>query len=336
MTTDAQPPSEFAAAQGSASSKLEPAVESGTRRGLVGVGGLLDTVQLGDNVEVLSTLPDECIDLVVTSPPYDTLRVYGGFKLNFQNIASELIRVVKPGGVIVWVVADETINGGETGSSFRQALWFMDNGMKLSDTMTYGKNASSPNVNQPRYMQSSEYMFVLVKGDRVKTFNPLMAKNTTAGKAKTPYRKMQRNGEAKTYGANAAKERAEEGILSNIWIYNTGAAGGEDAIAFDHPAPFPLKLAKDHIESWSNPGDLVLDPFAGSGTTLKAAKELNRHWLGIEINPAYVQICKARLSQDVLALFSGGGGAEHGETARERHEGETQNGEHSNTPTQNT
>jgi len=273
-----------------------------TGAALIGCTAWLGRIVCGDNVEVLSGFPAGCVDLVVTSPPYDALRVYGGYKLNFQNIASELIRVLKPGGVIVWVVADETINGGETGSSFRQALWFMDNGMKLSDTMIYGKNASSPNVNQPRYMQSSEYMFVLVKGERVKTFNPLMAKNTTAGMAKTPYRKMQRNGEAKTYGANAAKERAEEGILSNIWIYNTGAASGDDAIAFDHPAPMPLKLAKDHIASWSNPGDIILDPFAGSGTTLKAAKELNRQWCGIEINPEYCKIAEERLRQNVLQL----------------------------------
>jgi|688.fasta_scaffold345725_2 DNA modification methylase len=262
----------------------------------------LDQIICGDNVEVLSTLPDECIDLVVTSPPYDTLRVYGGFKLNFQNIASELIRVLKPGGVVVWVVADETVNGSETGSSFRQALWFMDNGMRLHDTMIYEKQQISF-PDSTRYYSCWEYMFVLSKG-APKTFNPIKEKNPLAGKPVTATKRGRDGVLVKDSGLINGKMRPEMSVKRNLWRYVTGNVGGsaDDKIAYEHPAIFPDALAKDHIASWSNPGDVILDPFAGSGTTLKAAKELNRHWLGIEINPAYLEICHKRLAQDVLKL----------------------------------
>ena len=273
-----------------------------------GVGGLLDTVQLGDNVTVLSTLPAECIDLVVTSPPYDELRTYGGHSWDFAGVARELTRVLKPGGVIVWVVADATVNGSETLTSMRQAIHFKDVcGLNVHDTMIYKKAGSGPNTHHPRYSHCWEYMLVLTKGTPKAFHAHKRRKNATAGKYDPPQTKTQRNGELKAYAGN--RTRPDESIECNVWEYVVGAWNGDEGVQ-GHPAYFPEKLAKDHVASWSNDGDVVLDPFAGSGTTLKAAKELNRHWLGIEINPAYVEICRARLAQDVLALFSGplGGG----------------------------
>jgi site-specific DNA-methyltransferase (adenine-specific) len=255
----------------------------------------LDQIICGDNVAVLSTLPDECIDLVVTSPPYDDLRTYGGHSWNFETLAAQLVRVLKPGGVIVWVVTDATVNGSETGNSMEQALHFKKNGLNLHDTMIYDRGfAKFPDAT--RYGQSWEFMFVLSKG-KPKTFNPLKEKSERPGKRMITDRNSDGTTTRKTAIVNEEKQRR------NVWTMDAGyMRSTKDKYAFDHPAIFPEELPLLQIQSWSNPGDLVLDPFAGSGTTLKAAKELNRHWLGIEVNSAYVEICHKRLAQDVLKL----------------------------------
>jgi DNA modification methylase len=245
----------------------------------------LDTIICGDNATVMATWPDACIDLVVTSPPYDDLRTYGGHSWDFEGVAMELARVLKPGGVIVWVVADATVNGSETLTSMRQAIHFKDVcGLNVHDTMIYEKSG----VSYPeaiRYHQIWEYAFVLSKG-RPSHVNIL----------------RDRKNVCVVNRADEVTERKEYGIRFNIWRYIVGGGNIGDKLSHDHPAPFPESLAKDHIQSWSNPGDVVLDPFAGSGTTLKAAKEHGRRWIGIEVNPAYVEICWKRVAQGVLPL----------------------------------
>ena len=257
----------------------------------------LDQIICGDNVTVLSTLPSECIDLVVTSPPYDDLRTYGGHSWDFEALAAQLVRVLKPGGVIVWVVADATVDGSETLTSMRQAIHYKDVcGLRVHDTMIYRK-ANKPPLNHPRYEQEWEYAFVFAKG-KPRAVNLIHETCILAGKIN--------RGTARNGGSDALVEKhgygkpyKETKPRGNVWSY---AVGTEQDSNGKHPAIFPEALAKDHVASWSNPGDVVLDPFAGSGTTLKAAKEMNRHWLGIEINPAYVEICHKRLAQDVLKL----------------------------------
>jgi DNA modification methylase len=245
---------------------------------------------------VLFGFPSECIDLVVTSPPYDDLRTYGGHSWDFEGVARELTRVLKPGGVIVWVVADATVNGSETLTSMKQAIHFKDVcGLNVWDTMVYQKSVCPfPDAN--RYYQGWEYMIVLSKGSP-KTFQALKDRaNRSAGRKVTGTEREKTGGTRQK--ACLGNEIKAEGVRFNVWLIEDGSRQG------DHPAPFPHALASDHIQSWSNPGDVVLDPFAGSGTTLKAAKELNRRFIGIEINPEYVAICKRRIAQDVLPLFS--------------------------------
>ena len=254
----------------------------------------LGRIVCGDNTEVLSGFPAECVDLVVTSPPYDDLRTYGGHSWNFETLAAQLVRVLKPGGVIVWVVADATVNGSETLTSMRQAIHFKDVcGLNVHDTMIYGKLNPIP-LTHNRYEQEWEYAFVLSKG-RPQRWNPMKERTLGAGKKTLRFNEQEKGGS--TRARNEITTTAETKQRGNIWHYVT--ANGETG---DHPAPFPESLAKDHIASWSNPGDVVLDPFSGSGTTCKAAKELNRQWCGIEINPEYCAIAEARLSQDVLQL----------------------------------
>jgi len=257
----------------------------------------LDCVHCGDNVQILFGILSDSIDLVVTSPPYDDLRTYGGHTWDFAGLARELTRVMKPGGVIVWVVADATVNGSETLTSMRQAIHFKDVcGLNVHDTMIYRKTNFLP-LTHNRYEQSWEYMFVLSKG-KPKAWNP----KTTVTAYPRERKLRMRNGDRRD--KESIQKSSGMRIVENVFTYKCG--GGHidpTGLAHLHPAPFPESLAMDHIQSWSNPGDVVLDPFAGSGTTLKAAKELNRRFIGIEINPAYVEICHKRLAQDVLPLF---------------------------------
>ena len=253
----------------------------------------LDQIICGDNCEVMRTLPSESIDLVVTSPPYDDLRTYGGHSWDFYGVAWNLKRLLKPGGVIVWVVADQTKDGSETGTSMRQALHFQSIGLNIHDTMIYMSN--KPPLTHNRYEQSWEYSFVLSNG-RPGRFNPLKRPTTTAGGL--PGRFMQ-NASDREYGkAHKMQRTGSETLRPNAWYYHAG----KDADNGAHPAPFPEQLARDHILSWSNPGDVVLDPFSGSGTTAKMARETGRRFIGIEVNPEYVEISRKRLAQQVLPM----------------------------------
>jgi site-specific DNA-methyltransferase (adenine-specific) len=250
-----------------------------------------NTIICGDNVETLRTFPADAIDLVVTSPPYDNLRTYGGHSWDFEGVASELWRVIKPGGVVVWVVADATIDGSETGTSFRQALRFMEIGFRLHDTMIWEK--PEPAFHDPsRYGAVWEFMFVFSKGAPC-SFNPLLKKNVTAGKKLGPTYRRDDNGVSVVSTENNGKARNEFGTIRNVWY----VINSDDS---KHPACFPEALARDHILSWSNEGDIVLDPFSGSGTTAKMAKLMGRQYIGIEVNAEYCKIAEKRLAQGVF------------------------------------
>lgn len=247
---------------------------------------------IGDSAIILKQCPANYVDLVVTSPPYDNLRTYNGYIFNFEAIAIELMRVLKPGGVIVWVVNDATIKGSETGTSFRQALHFMSIGLNLHDTMIYQKLNPLP-LNHNRYEQSWEYMFVFSKG-KPKTVNLIKVpcKYSGTGKASTYYKTADALEPEKLNTKGLVKEFK---IKENIWGYLTGNHG--DDAKFKHPAKFPVQLAIDHIQSWSNPGDIVLDPFVGSGTTGVAALQLDRKFRGIDISAEYIKISKDRIHE---------------------------------------
>jgi len=249
----------------------------------------------GDNCEVMATFPDDSIDLVVTSPPYDNLREYGGHSWDFEGLAEQLRRVIKPGGVIVWVVNDATVNGSETGNSFRQALHFMELGLNLHDTMIWNKPPAGANGSIYAYAQSSEYMFVISNGPP-KTVNRIRdRKNITAGtmQSKTTGGRSAANN-AGCVSKRPTKETPSLGFRTNVWSHNVGGD------VSGHPAQFPEALARDHILSWSNEGEIVLDPFNGSGTTTKMAKHMGRQFIGIEINKEYCDIANRRLAQGVL------------------------------------
>lgn len=249
----------------------------------------------GDCLEIMKQMPDKCVDLTVTSPPYDNLRDYKGYSFDFENTAKELYRITKDGGVVVWVVGDAVVNGSETGTSFKQALYFKEIGFNLHDTMIYQKD-TIPFPERNRYNQSFEYMFVLSRG-KPKAFNPL--KEATKGYKPSPTSTTRgKDGKLETL---KYRQGLEEKSLSNIWKFNVGYnKSTQDLIAFDHPAMFPEKLAQQHIVSWSSEGDIVFDPMNGSGTTTKCAKNLGRKFIGCDVSEEYCEIARKRLEQGTL------------------------------------
>ena len=239
---------------------------------------MLNSIRNEDCLATMAAMPDNYVDMVLTSPPYDNLRTYNGYSFDFEAVARELFRVTKDNGIVVWVVGDATTNGSETGTSFRQALYFKEIGFKLHDTMIYEKNSPAypASKNSNRYTQIFEYMFVFAKGTVLKQLicdkpNKWAGHKDFSGKLKNPV--------------------PDFSPRNNIWKYTTSFNG------WKHPAPFPEGLAQDHILSWSEEGDVVYDPFVGSGTTAAVAKRLKRNYIGSEISGEYCAMIRERLLQ---------------------------------------
>ena len=237
-------------------------------------------------LDTMAKMPDNFVDLVVTSPPYDNLRDYKGYSFPFEDIAKELFRVVKFGGVVVWVVGDATINGSETGTSFKQALYFKEIGFNLHDTMIWRKPNPIP-TQSTRYQQEFEYMFVFSKG-HIKIFNPIKVKSKCAGVEIKKHRAVKSKHNYNEEGVYAVSETK---TIGNVWEIANTKNGSK------HPAIFPEKLANDHIISWSDEGDLVYDCFMGSGTTAKMAVINNRNWIGSEMSSEYCDIANERINK---------------------------------------
>jgi site-specific DNA-methyltransferase (adenine-specific) len=230
----------------------------------------------------MKTLADESVDMVLTSPPYDNLRQYEGYVFPFESIAKELMRIIKPSGVIVWVVGDAVINGTETGSSFKQALHFKALGLNLHDTMIFEKNSSTfpARSKSNRYTQIFEYMFIFSKGKP--TANLICDKvNKWAG--------------FKDFSGKLKNPVPDKSPRTNIWKYTTSFNGVK------HPAPFPTQLAIDHVLTWTQEQELVFDPFMGSGTTAIACMRTNRRYIGSEISSSYCALIEERINKEAAA-----------------------------------
>ena len=256
----------------------------------------------GDCLELMKNIPDGSVDLTVTSPPYDNLRSYKGNNDSWnqalwESVIEELYRVTKDGGVVVWIVGDATIKGSETGTSFKQALHFKEVGFNLHDTMIYIKNGGINSGSLNAYQQKFEYMFVLSKG-KPKTINLIKDRPNKYVEDRIKRKKMKDG----TYKEQHFKTEPF-GTRYNYWIYDTGSGKStKDKIAFQHPAIFPEQLANDHIISWSNEGDTVLDCFMGSGTTGKMALLNGRNFIGIELDDEYFEIAKERIERHMRQI----------------------------------
>jgi DNA modification methylase len=260
----------------------------------------LNKIYNQDCLQGLKLLDDNSIDLTVTSPPYDNLRTYNGFSWDFEGIAKELYRVTKNGGIVVWVVGDRVKNGSETLIPFEQAQYFKKVGFNVHDTMIYQKNAM-PYPEQTRYIQCFEFMFVFSKG-KPKAHNLLKEKTKGYKPSKTS---TQRNTDGTTTELKYEQGKKYRNRW-NVWVYDVGYnKTTKDKIAFQHPAMFPEQLAQDHIISWSNEGDIVLDPFMGSGTTAKMAILNNRQYIGFELSKEYCDLANKRIENHTQQLSIG-------------------------------
>ncbi len=248
----------------------------------------VDKIYNEDCLETMKRMLDNFVDLTVTSPPYDNLRDYKGFTFDFESIAKELYRVTKQGGVVVWVVGDSTVDGSETGTSFKQALFFKEIGFNLHDTMIWEKTGQGAVGSIYCYWQNFEYMFVFSKG-RPKSIHLIEDR-------KNQENERWCNGGRNKDGESTSRKWVKSkpfGRRFNIWKITPTCKS-------EHPAPFPEKLTEDHILSWSNENDLVYDPFMGSGTVARACIDLNRRFIGSEINPEYCKIWENRIKQQIL------------------------------------
>lgn len=250
----------------------------------------INKIICGDCKQVMKQIPAQGIDLTVTSPPYDDLRNYNGFVFDYESIGKELYRITKEGGVVVWVVGDRIRKGNRTLTSFRQAIYFQEIGFNVHDIMIY-KKKNTPFMRSNAYTNCFEFMFIFSKGSP-KTFNPLLVSTQRSG-----YEKLVTNRGPDGVIKKVMAKLKEEKVKTNIWEYAVGLGGTtRDKIAFTVPAAFPEKLAEDHILSWSNEGDLVLDPMCGSGTTCKMANLGNRKYIGIDISEEYCDVSRKRLA----------------------------------------
>lgn len=251
-------------------------------------------------VRTLERMPDDYLDMTLTSPPYDDLRAYNGDTLPLSDVIPLLYAKTKPGGVVIWITGDKTEGGTESLTSFRTAIAFRDAGFLLHDTMIYEKANPIPNDPGRRYRQAFEFMFCFSKGTP-KTFNPITEPTKSAGKKIQAFRVTQ-NGRG-NYTPPPKAEATTKGTrrVSNVFTYVVGSSAASDRMAFKHPAIFPEKLAADQISTWSNPGDVVFDCCMGSGTTAVVAKRLGRDFIGAEIAGEYVKLANERLR----AAFAG-------------------------------
>lgn len=248
----------------------------------------INNIYCENNLDTMARMPDGFIDLTVTSPPYDNLRNYNGYSFKFEKVAKELYRVTKPGGVVVWVVGDATVNGSESGTSFRQALFFMECGFRLHDTMIY--QTGKPPLTHNRYEQEFEYMFIFSKGNP-KCFNAIRsAKNHFETTNRNKKLRREKDGTHDMGRVNTGTTK----IIGNVWYIESGVF--DDRKCYEHPAVFPEALAQKHIHSWSNPGDLIYDPFMGSGTVAKMSHLQKRNWIGSEISKEYVDLANKRIA----------------------------------------
>ncbi len=262
-----------------------------------GMNKFLGKINNDDCIKFMKKLPDNCIDLTVTSPPYDDLRDYENKLVwdyaTFRKVARELYRITKKGGVVVWVIGDKTDKGNKSLTSFKHALYFQKIGFNIYDVIIYEKSGAGP-PHPNRYFNSFEYMFVMSKG-KPKNINLLKdKKNSCAGMSTFgDITRREKDGSLTNKGKKVINEY---GVRTNIWKYNNGKGfSSKDKIAYEHPAIFPEKLVEDHIKSWSNPGDIVFDPFGGSGTTAKVSIELDRQWIYVEKVAKYCDVAKRRL-----------------------------------------
>ena len=262
---------------------------------------MINQIYNEDCLETMGRMEDGLCDLILTSPPYDNLRRYGqertnhkrlkgGMSFDFESIAKEMTRVLKPGGVIMWNVQDQTINMSRTGSSMRQALYFMDEcGLNFWDHLIWYKTGT-PFPSPHRYRSVWENMFIFSKG-KPNTFNPILKRNKTAGQVRNSRKFRDHKGDfVEGFQGTPIREFGNE---DNVWYIANGANKSyKNKLSVNHPAVMTDEIARRHILTWTNENDIIYDPFLGASTTTRVARDNNRQWIGSEIHTPYYELSK--------------------------------------------
>ena len=251
-----------------------------------------------DNITYLKTLPDECIDFVITSPPYDALRDYNGYKLDLHGLGVELLRVLKDGGICVMVIQDSTRDFAKSLTSFRTIVDWCDNiGFRLFECNIYNRQGTEGAWWKKRFRVDHEYMPIFLKGKRPQYFDKENIKipSKHGGKVMTGANIRTKNGQTGSRKVKINPTKCPGTVMS---FGNT--CGGESKLKSKHPAVFPNMLAYDMIECFCPKDCIVIDPFNGSGTTTLAAKCLGRNYIGIDVSEEYNQIARERLETEII------------------------------------
>lgn len=257
----------------------------------------VDKVHCMECVEGMEMLPDDCVDLVVTSPPYDAVRKYNGFAFDLHQTGAQIHRVLKDGGIAAMVIQDQTKDFGKSLTSFRTIIDWCDSfGFKLFECVIYRKNGSEGAWWKHRFRVDHEYIPLFLKGDRPAYFDkqPLRVPSKHGGKV------MSGSGNRRTDGAtNGTVRREINATKCRGTIWNYLMAGDKNPLKRKHPAVFPDAIPSDLIQCFCPPGGIVLDPFIGSGSTAVQALKHERHFIGFDISQEYCDLCNQRLEKDV-------------------------------------
>lgn len=257
-----------------------------------------DSLLCGDALDVLPTLPVGSVDLTVFSPPYDGIRDYGkNWSLDYKTLGDMLFRVTTDGGVCAVVIGDGAKNFAKSLTTFRWAVDWVDRvGWRLFECCLYQRHGNPGAWWSQRFRVDHEFILLFFRGDRPRHFDKssLMVPSKHSGKVYSGTDRLTSGGFKKIEpkAVNSMKCRG------TVWEYATSNTEG-NRTKLEHPATFPDRLAADLIECFSAPGDLVLDPMCGSGTTCVMAARARRHYLGIEINPEYHAIAEKRIAEEV-------------------------------------
>jgi site-specific DNA-methyltransferase (adenine-specific) len=241
----------------------------------------------------MKEMPDNAVDLMVTSPPYDSIRDYNGYAFDLHETGKEVYRILKPGGIGVMVLQDQTHNFGKSLTSFRTILDWCDSiGFKLFECVIYRKYGPEGAWWRNRFRVDHEYMPIFLKGERPQYFNkePLKVQSKHGGRILTGSGSRRTDG-----GTNPTVTRMINPTKCRGTIWDYLMAGDKDSLKRRHPATFPDQIPMDFISCFCPPGGIVLDPFMGCGSTAVAAVRLDRKFIGFEISSAYCELAKKRL-----------------------------------------
>lgn len=288
----------------------------------------INSILCGDSLNTLKNIPSAAVDCIVTSPPYYGQRDYamdgqlGGedtpkeYVEKLADLFDECKRVLKESGTLWLNLGDKYLDGNLLGMPWRVALALQDRGWILRNDIIWHKPNAMPHSAKNRLTTDHEYIFFFTKKganyfydqDAIREEHVTFSEKSKMKGGKNHFGK---NGGTPEKGKNAGNSNLHDGRWDQAFhpngrnkrtVWNIPLSKFRDA----HFAVFPEKLIEPCILAGCPTGGIVLDPFFGSGTTGVVASKLSRKYVGLELNPEYVEIAKKRLSNLQIDLLNAG------------------------------